>query len=176
MREPNNAMIDLETVDLIPGAAIVSIGAVLFDPRHNIISKDTFYVELDWKAQGRSINKETLEWWRKQPSKTRKALKGTADLEDTLEDLAFWLPEGVLVWGNGPSFDMSILEDAYRSVDMEIPWKFWNVYDCRTIKYLYESARGGFDKKVGGDDHNALHDAMYQAHYVNKMWKSILTR
>ena len=174
--KPTNVMIDTETMDVIPGAAIVSIGAVVFDPRYNVVTDDTFYTELDWKAQGRSIDKGTKEWWKGQSPKAKSALRGTTTLEDALEDLAFWIPPGSMVWGNGPSFDMSILEDAYRQVNMEAPWKFWNVYDCRTIKYLYESARGGFDKKVGGDAHNALHDAKYQAHYVCKMWKSILTK
>ena len=173
---PNNVMIDLETMDLIPGAAIVSIGAVVFDPRYNIVTEDTFYAELEWKTQGRSIDKGTVDWWRKQSPKARAALKGTTTLEDALGDLSFWIPDGAQVWGNGPSFDISILEDAYRSVGIPTPWKFYNVYDCRTIKYLYESARGGFDKKVGGDTHNALHDAKHQVSYVCAMWRSLLTK
>jgi len=174
--KPNNIMIDLETMDLIPGAAIVSIGAVVFDPRCNIVTEDTFYVELDWKAQGRSINDDTVEWWGRQPPKAKAALNGTTALEEALDDLSFWIPPGASVWGNGPSFDISILEDAYHSLGEPTPWKFWNVYDCRTIKYLYESSRGGFDKKVGGNAHNALHDAKYQASYVCEMWKAILNK
>ena len=174
--KPNNVMIDIETMDLIPNAAIVSIGAIVFDPRYGIVTDDTFYVELAWKTQERSINKETRQWWKGQSPKAKSSLHGTATLVDALEDLAFWIPEGALVWGNGPSFDMTILEDAYRQVGIQAPWKFWNVYDCRTIKYMYESLRGGFDKKVGGGAHNALLDAKHQAQYVNKMWKSILTQ
>jgi len=40
----NHVMIDLETMGLLPGSAIVSIGAVVFDPRLNRVSnKNTFY-------------------------------------------------------------------------------------------------------------------------------------
>ena len=90
--KPTNVMIDIETMDLIPGAAIVSIGAVVFDPRYNVVTDDTFYTELDWKAQGRSIDKGTKEWWKGQSPKAKSALRGTTTLEDALEDLAFWIP------------------------------------------------------------------------------------
>lgn len=47
-------MIDLETMDKIPSASIVSIGAVIFDPRTNKVGKTPktqFYRELDWEEQ-----------------------------------------------------------------------------------------------------------------------------
>jgi hypothetical protein len=78
------------------------------------------------------------------------------------------------VWGNGATFDISILEDAYRQLDLEIPWKFWNVRDCRTVKDMYESARGGYEKKSGGTLHHALDDAKFQAQYICDMWKSLV--
>jgi len=168
-----HVMIDLETMGLRPNAAIVSIGAVIFDPRYGK-KADGFYTELAWRQQCRNIDSGTKEWWGKQNPKAKKALSGTAELGEQLEELAFWLPNDCKVWGNGPTFDISILEDAYIQHDIEIPWKFWNVRDCRTIKDLYESARGGFDKKSGGTLHNALDDAQYQADYVIEMWNKIL--
>jgi len=175
-KQLRHCMIDLETVGLTPDARIVSIGAVIFDPRYGRIDKkNTFYIELDHKAQtNRAMDKGTMEWWTKQSREAKKALKGTTLLEDALEELAFWLPEDVKVWGNGPTFDIVILEDAYHQCGIEIPWKFWNIRDCRTIKDLYESARGGWEKKSGGTLHNALDDAQYQAQYVIEMWRKIL--
>jgi len=174
-KQLRHCMIDIETIDLIESAKIISIGAVIFDPRYGRISKDTFYMELDHKAQkNRSMNQETVDWWTEQSRKAKEALKGTVLLEDALEELAFWLPSDAKVWGNGPTFDISILEHAYRQHDIEIPWKFWNVRDCRTIKDMYESARGGYDKRSGGTCHNALDDAYYQAQYVIEMWRSLL--
>lgn len=174
-KQLRHAMIDLETVGLTPDARIISIGAVIFDPRYGRISKDYFYMELDHRKQTeRTKDRGTMEWWANQSTEAQKALKGTILLEDALHELAFWLPDDVKVWGNGPTFDISILEDAYRQYDIEIPWKFWNVRDCRTIKDMYESARGGWDKKSGGTLHNAKDDAYYQAQYVIEMWRSIL--
>lgn len=167
-------MIDLETMGTNPDSAIVSIGAVIFDPRYGQVSKDTFYVELDWKSQGRTIDRETEKWWKAQSNEAKDALYGIDDLDVTLKDLAAWLPGDVKVWGNGSVFDISMLEDAYRQLDIEIPWKFWNIRDCRTVLDMYESKRGGFSKKSGGVTHNALDDAIYQAQYITMMWRRLL--
>ena len=46
MKKLRHVMIDLETMGKVPEMAIVSIGAVIFDPRYGEVSKETFYVEL----------------------------------------------------------------------------------------------------------------------------------
>lgn len=168
-------MIDLETMGTKQGSAIVSIGAVVFDPRCGKVTKDTFYEELDWESQDRLICTNTQEWWGKQSKQARDALYGLEDLPSALKELAQWLPKDCKVWGNGATFDISMLENAYDQHNIPVPWQFWNIRDCRTIKDLYESARGGWDNQVGAGAHNALHDAIYQAQYICKMWKSILT-
>lgn len=169
-----HAVFDLETLDTIPSARIVSIGAVLFDPRINEIG-DTLYMELDWKAQkNRTKSQDTVNWWKTQPAEVRKALKGTMPLKEALEEIQFFLPSDCRVWGNGNIFDISFLEDAYRQADMEIPWKFWNVRDMRTVKDLYESNRGGLGKETRRCLHHALDDAYYEAEMINKMWKYLI--
>ena len=174
MKQLRHAMIDLETMGTTPDSAIVSIGAVLFDPRQNKVSEDTFYCELDWEWQGREIDELTLDWWGDQNKEAREALSGIDDIQIELVNLAKWLPKDVKVWGNGATFDISMLEDAYRQYEIDIPWKFWNIRDCRTVLDMYESKRGGFNKKSGGVLHNALDDAKYQAQYINMMWGKLL--
>lgn len=174
MKSLRHVAIDLETMATKPGAAIVSIGAVLFDPRYGKISSNTFYEELDWEGQGRLIDPGTAEWWGRQSPTAKTALDGLEDLPETLTALAKWLPKDCRVWGNGPLFDMGILENAYDQHNLEVPWKFWNVRCCRTIKDLYESSRGGYDKKAGGTLHNALDDAKFEAQYITEMWNKIL--
>ena len=176
---PNNVMIDLETMGLVPGSPIVSIGAVVFDPRYNRVTKTTFYSELDWADQqneGFVIDEKTLAWWDEQGEKAKEALCGLDDLKAELIRFAKWLPQDCKVWGNGPSFDIAMLEHCYRHFKLPIPCRFWEVYDCRTIKYMYESERGGFDRKSGGTKHNALDDAIFQAQYVCEMWRSLILR
>lgn len=171
---PKHVMIDLETMGKQADAAVVSIGAVVFDPRYGVVTEQTFYIELDYLDQNRCIDPETQSWWANQPANIKTALSGLEDLSETLELLKNWLPNDAKVWGNGSIFDIGILENAYIQHNIEIPWEFWNIRDCRTILDLYESSRGGFNKKSGGDKHNALHDAIYQANYINMMWNKIL--
>lgn len=174
MKELRHAMIDLETLDLIPTAKIVSIGAAIFDPRYNAIG-DRFYAELAYKAQkDRTHNADTVSWWKRQSAECRKQLQGKTPLKSALIDLKSFLPNDCKVWGCGPTFDISILEDAYRSFEIEVPWKFWNVRDVRTIRDIYENSRGGWGKSAGVVTHNAMEDAQRQAEEVNKLWKKIL--
>lgn len=176
---PNHVMIDLETMGTTPDSAIVSVGAVIFDPRTSLIGKEgtdkVFYRELDWDFQGRYISPSTEIWWRSQSEQARSALNGMDELDVVLQELANWLPKDAKVWGNGSIFDIAMLEDAYRQHDIDIPWKFWNVRDCRTIKDLYESSRGGWGKSMGVGAHNSLQDALYQAQYISSMWNKILS-
>ena len=170
-----HVMIDLETMGTTPNAAIVSIGAVIFDPRYNIVSKDTFYTELDWRNQGRHFEPSTREWWSKQSVIAKQVLhRGTISLPDALEDLTFWLPDDVRVWGNGPTFDISIPEDAFRQHKIDIPWKHWNIRDMRTAKDMFESQRGGLPMPKLNNNHNALQDAINQAQAVCKMWQKLV--
>jgi hypothetical protein len=157
-------------------SAIVSIGAVIFDPRLNK-SGDKFYAELDWENQSRNYDEDTLAWWGKQSEKARRALNGLDDLEESLIKLAAFLPGDAKVWGNGPCFDISILEHAYLQLGLDIPWKFWNVRDCRTVLDMYEFARGGLSKSmVKSLEHNALSDAIAQAKQLCKMWRILCTK
>ena len=176
MPKPTHVMIDLETMGVTPQAPVVAIGAVVFDPRYNLITEDTFYQELDWKAQDRPPDESTVSWWRNQPEKAKKALHGKVSLEDALFDLEMFLPKDCKVWGNGSIFDIAILEDAYRQLGMVVPWSFWNIRDCRTIKDLFDSSRGGTGTDIlgGTPTHHALEDAIRQAKGINKIWKVVL--
>lgn len=175
--KPNHVMIDLETMGLTPGCAVVSVGAVVFDPRTNTVTNKTFYEELDWRSQeldGLVVLDSTYRWWGRQPQYARRALNGTQELSAVLIKLTSWLPDDCKVWGNGSTFDISILEYCYRIYELPVPWKFWNIRDCRTIKELYECSRGGFGKDPQQATHNALEDATRQAKDINSMWREIL--
>jgi DNA polymerase III epsilon subunit-like protein len=169
-----HVMIDIETMGTVPEMAIVSIGAVLFDPRLGKVSDDTFYVELDWDDQGRYIDPSVTEWWSRQSPLDQEGLFGLDELEGSLGALSEWLPNDCKVWSNGPTFDISCLEHAYRQNDIEIPWKFWNIRDCRTVLDMYESRRGGLNKKVSHSGHNALTDAVHQAKMISMMWAKLM--
>ena len=157
-------MIDLETMGNGKDAAIVAIGAVRFS--RNGIDKE-LYVPVDLQSSldaGLKMDASTVLWWMKQNKEAREAITkedGVA-LQVALELLAALIDDETTVWCNGASFDFAILATAYRAVGEEVPWKFWNERDFRTIKKLFSDVTAPNDETA----HNALEDAKNQAEHL----------
>jgi hypothetical protein len=160
---------DIETLSTGATAAIVSIGAAIFD-RDGFAILDTFYgvVQGDSARQYGTTDEATLKWWTQQ---SREALFVFEDpragtLPGVLLNLANWARAGleeddtVLLWGYGPGFDNALLRHAYVSVGLAAPWRFRGDRDLRTMLDLYPEA--GRETAHVGIDHNALDDALYQ--------------
>lgn len=163
LRKAVNLMIDLETLGTNPDAPVISIGAVFFDKKE---LKEEFYATIDVKEQialGRKVTGDTLQWWMSQDDAAKNVFKEDArDVTTVLiEFIAFCKTHVPRAWGNGSTFDISIMEDIFRQYDLTIPWQYFNVRDFRTFKQL-------FRKKLerAGTHHNALDDAKYQANYI----------
>ena len=175
-------MVDLETMDNVPSAAIVAIGAVQCDLTTGKTGS-TFYRVIDLKDQDRfsmTINSETVYWWLQQSDGARQALcvEGKISLTHMCKEFNLWLNsleqplDNLRLWGNGASFDNAIIRYAYRQCEEELPIKFWNDRDMRTIvgfypRQLQEQWRKGTLRR--GDFHNALDDAKHQVRYCAKI-------
>lgn len=175
-------MIDLETLATRPDAAIVTIGACLFDITTGEIGK-TFYGKVDLADAMRhgKVNGDTLKWWLNQGDEARKELLGgvyTAkvifnEFEDFITKNANC--NRLRAWGNGSVFDITMMEFNFpRITGMEAPWRFWNVRDCRTIKDVGETAGYRFTEERSGTHHAALDDAIYQAKYTSFYWRCLV--
>lgn len=172
----NHMMIDIETCGKRANAPILSIGAVMFDPMTGGLGQ-TFYAAVDPADAFRNgvPDGDTFAWWMQQGDKARAAAVGgkkmLAAALGELIDFGKGRWSNVTVWGNGPSFDMTILEHGFSRVGREIPWMFWNVRDCRTVADL----AGKRPPKIGGNGvyHNALDDAKHQALWVSEMWQGL---
>jgi hypothetical protein len=178
----NDIMVDLETMDNVPSAAIVSIGAV----QCNLITGELgeeYYRVVDLKGQKGTINPETLYWWMGQSDSARQALlvEGKVPIVMMLAGFNSWLkslssPEKLKLWGNGASFDNAIIRQTYRYYDMELPIPFWNDRDMRTIvgfypRQLQEKWRRTSLRK--GTHHNALDDAKQQVVYCSHILQEL---
>lgn len=171
----NHCMIDIETCGSRFDAPVLSIGAVKFDPDTGNTG-ETFYraIRPDSAFQHGTPGGDTFKWWMDQADEARKAaVGGTDDLQIALGALTSFYREwsNVKVWGNGPSFDMTILEYAFAQIGRPHPWKFWNVLDCRTVAALAGKRPPAIGSK--GVYHNALHDALHQAEWVGAMWQGL---
>jgi len=168
-------MIDLETLSTRPTAAILSIGAVQFDPYTGEFGQ-TFYTTVlteSCAAAGLTIDRETVDWWGKQGEAAQAILKDCMDFQSSptitecLSDLAMFINTNKLKhpWSCGAGFDIPILSNAYTQTEQKIPWDFWNVRCYRTIKALFRTDEDDFV----GIEHNALDDAKHQAKHLCKI-------
>ncbi|MEJ4043444.1 3'-5' exonuclease [Erwinia sp. SLM-02] len=180
----NHLMIDLETMGNKPNAAIVSIGAVFFEPATGKIGPQfSSSVQLESETElGASLDAETIMWWLQQSSEARAAIVSSSfPIAAVLTDLSRFVIEGrsannVQVWGNGATFDNVILRSAYQRTQLPAFWPFWNDRDVRTMVELGRQL--GIDPKrdmpFPGDRHNALDDAIHQAQYVSVIWQKLI--
>ena len=178
-------MIDIETLGNKVDAAILSIGACVFDIETGEIG-ETYYKRVGLKDVietqtckdgGRKIDHSTLKWWLDQDAGARaEAFDGEGYLYFALDDFENWFgdKEDYKVWGNGATFDISILEHAIEDNGGDIPWKFWNIRDVRTVVDLAHGKVERNDFKFEGVAHHALDDAKHQAKYVSAMWMALV--
>lgn len=168
-------MIDLETLGTEPTAVVASIGAIAFDIDNNMIL-DKFSANLEIQPQldaGRTISASTIEWWMKQDHQARAVFNERKD-ENGVKNFVNWVKaqkkegEDLYIWGNGPSFDVPIVQSLIKSQGLEVPWPYYNVNCLRTFRRFM-----GNNEKVKsmvGVKHNAVDDAENQALYIlNKM-------
>lgn len=172
-RPMTDVMIDLETLSTRPDAAILSIGAVMFDD--NGLGMD-FYCPVRRQGQeelGFHVDLRTIEWWAKQTPEARAAAfddPNAMTIKEAIGSLCLWLSgnrvgvgfgPSIKAWSHGSGFDLPILEHACRVVGIRNPISY---ADCRDTRTIYEI--GGINIHVLRDPsthHNALVDARVQA-------------
>ena len=157
-------MLDIETLGIDPGAAILSIGACTFD-REGVGETVELSVDLEsCQDRGLEIDADTLQWWLGQDDAAREILTGGAALPTALSELRGFLETNDYdeLWANSPKFDMAHLEAAYDALDWPTPWAFYELRDVRTVTEL----PGAVELEQDGTEHDALDDAVHQAREV----------
>lgn len=158
----DRVMVDIETLGLEPGVAILSIGAVRFDTGG---IGDTFEVNVDLEsceAAGLEIDANTLSWWLDQDEAAQHVLTGGMELGKALWQFSEFYRPANEIWAYSPAFDCAILEAAYDAAGMSSPWTYKDQRDCRTLSALPIAV----DVEQEGTEHDALDDAKYQARTV----------
>lgn len=174
--DTRRVMIDIETVGLEIGSAIVEIGAVEFAPGGGI--DDTFYRSVSLASSqeaGLTIDADTVEWWiGENPEVAGEVLVGGKRLGDALVDFVEWYRqvEPHEVWANSPSFDCEMLERAGEQVGVPMPWEFYQERDVRTLDSLPHNV----DMEQEGTEHNALDDALYQGRLASAILTELSER
>lgn len=169
--QPDDVMLDLETLGTDPGCIILSVGAARFNPRKVGIT-DQFHVRLNVAQQvlhGAKPAQGTLDWWKKQSDDAKMVfLMRETPLPDALEMFNNFCGSAIKIWGNGPSFDVGLLKDLYLRIGMRWPFDYWAERDFRTVKDMTT------DLLIRhGTFHNAMDDAVTQALHVQKVYTAL---
>lgn len=165
---------------------ILSVAAVFFNPNEMTpfedlcdleISDRTFYAPVSLAnslSRGFDVDKNTLEFWRRTTIKDNRvnaladAAHCTEDLVETFARLNHFLTnEGKAprrIWAKSPTFDCSILRDAFNKVGMKLNINVFDERDIRNVMDEMQSHPMPTEMIV----HNPTHDAALEAMTVQE--------
>lgn len=163
-----DVMIDIEGLATGPETTILTIAAQEFDPLQRDRFGRDYYVRVDLESQdGRTIEQGTIDWWAQQPALVREEAFNEHDrvsLAEALQGLHRMAWHARRVWAQGPTYDMNILEHAYKSLQMPLPWRYYQVRDSRTLFSLCPAL------ERYPASHHALEDCQRQ---INLVWDAM---
>jgi hypothetical protein len=172
-----DVMIDLETLATSPDAAILTIGAVKFDPFGKDLKEPemtSFYVRVDQDScdeLGLAVNDDTIAWWAQQGKEAQEEAfnpEGRIHIRDAFEQLYKFCWGAKRVWANGSCFDIIICEHVFRKLNKATPWQFWQIRDVRTAFDL-----GINPQRPPVTAHHALQDAWNQAVGIQNVYGTL---
>lgn len=165
----SHVMVDIETLGTAPGSVILSIGACVFDSEGTTHEFEAVIDPRDAVKYGLTIDPDTVCWWAGQSEEARRAVFLPKDdpklfpLSEALWRFSEWFRSawvnGQQVWCHGATFDVPLLDAAYRACGLAAPWGY---NQARCTRTLYELADVWPDR-TRGVHHNALNDAKVQA-------------
>lgn len=178
----SHLMLHIETMGRKAGSAILSIGAVKFDPTgHQSIHQNPdnqLYVvinNLDSSNYGLASDPDTVRWWKRQPIWPE--LSTAIMHSDVTVSRATRLFTDFVakthpdkVWGNSPTFDIDLLRHLFEVVQQPFPLAYRREMDYRTVMDLVYPDRAQRPARPDGlnhfPPHHALGEALVQTHHL----------
>lgn len=181
----DHIMVDIETLDTVQSAVVLSIGAVAFDP-HTKELGEKFYVEFttDLKVQqrlGRTISADTVTWWMQQGAAAKQifadpapeGVRRVSTAQGLAEFASFIARHGgkkVELWGNGADFDNIIIGSLFDTFGLVKPWSYGKNRCYRTMKRMFGE---NVPLVRQGVHHNGLDDAITQAVHLQEIFACV---
>lgn len=156
--------IDLETLGNSANAPVLSIGLVAFNDG-GIVSRHEWFPDVQEQLNAGAVpDASTILWWFSQSPEAQIPQVET-ERQPVIQVLgeigavfARYYDVGE-VWGNGPSFDCTILAELFRRHGLTVPWDFWKERCMRTVLSLNPA----LERVRPLNPHCALSDAEAQA-------------
>jgi hypothetical protein len=163
-------MIDIEGLGTGPDAAILTIAAQSFDPFATVYHNRHYYARITLESQeNRRIQDDTLAWWATQPEAQAEAFAedNRIPLDQALDELYKLAWQHDYIWAQGPTYDINILEHAYKSYNKTQPWQFYRIRDSRTVLSLWPG------RPVPPTSHHAFEDTRKQIDILQQTLKHL---
>lgn len=169
-----NTIFDFETMSQDPvNGVVLSLAMLNYDPNRFVdkpytyqeLVDDAKYIKFDVADQvqnyGRTIDKDTMEWWSKQNKEAQKAIAPSKDDRPISELYTFFfgnMPDyPKLVYTRRNTFDPIFMTSLMKATNNPEPYDWWNVRD--TISYIEGLS-------IGGDIRNNFIPDDLQDHFV----------
>lgn len=168
-----DVMIDFETLDTCPSAAVVQIGAVEFDRLTGELGRE-FKVNVDAQSavnSGATLNASTIEFWLKQNDAARNSIlaEPRVPIYEAFDSFNKFLSGSKFIWSHA-TFDFPILCETLKRLHIKPNFSYRSARDIRT---LVDLSGGGTTVVREGTHHDGLDDAKFQAKYCCEMMKRI---
>lgn len=180
---------DIETLGTDQDSVLLSAALVYVNPEEKPTYKQlldkALFIKFDAREQvehyQRTINKSTLEWWKKQPlaAKQKSFLPSEEDvtLRDGIETLHYFIRghkdyKSSTIWARG-GMDEYILHSVEKDAMVDTLFPFWNWRDVRTAVDLMSGSTDGYCEidhpEFNPNDvikHDPVHDICYDVMMV----------
>lgn len=172
-----HCMLDLETLGHHSDAAIIQIGACLFD-KTSVTHE--LKITIDWEDALKygEITASTLKWWIHQSDEARRSVTNEGvSCQQAYDRLitfcAFYKPQRQInhFWSHA-SFDFPIFNNFCKNLGVFNPIDFRKCRDLRTMDALFPI---DWPERTGVH-HDALSDALYQTKCLQMQFKEMLAK
>jgi len=184
-------MVDLESLGNKDKPVLMQLSAVLFN-RHtgkNLEEFNEFICPKSGIDAGLDVQGDTVAWWLTQDKEVIKKVFVKAILEglplkEVLEKFNAFLEamkekynvESIILHGNGLISDGVWIMSAYKAVNVDNPFKYYEYQDVRTLCQVGYDVLGVNFKastKFVGNQHDGLDDCKHQIKYCTKYMKAL---
>lgn len=163
MRDYNEAMVDIETLDTEDSAVVYQVGVIVFNQGEMIFSREFNLPIQEQLDAGRTISESTLAFHMLSPMGLSNSMHHA--FRDSIEHMRQQLVQVAQgfkpkYWWSKGDFDYSVLEDLFGGKD-QVPWQWYQKMELRTL--IRET---GAEKLEA--NHTAVKDCLIQLHQLNE--------
>ena len=142
-------------------------------------TSDIFYETIDIDSclkAGFEVTGGTIKWWMRQNDGARREFqKEGVHIAKALQNFAGYLKEeDYSMWSNGSRFDIAILENAYRRLELAVPWNHRKEMDVRTLVQFAPEIKNAVCNTWNLISHHAVDDCKKQIKYCSETYNKII--